>query len=37
MAATLKKALSQQLASLQGHTVPQLIDLRYKRLVAYGV
>jgi acetyl-CoA carboxylase carboxyl transferase subunit alpha len=37
MAVTLKKALSQQLASLQAHTTSQLIDLRYKRLMAYGL
>jgi acetyl-CoA carboxylase carboxyl transferase subunit alpha len=37
MAATLKKSLSEQLASLQNFTIPELLDARYQRLMAYGL
>jgi len=37
MAATLKKALSEQLNTLQSIPLPQLLDQRYKRLMAYGL
>lgn len=37
MAETLKGVLTQTLAELQGYSIPQLIDLRFDRLMAYGV
>jgi acetyl-CoA carboxylase carboxyl transferase subunit alpha len=37
MAATLKKSLSEQLASLQNFTILELLDARYQRLMAYGL
>jgi acetyl-CoA carboxylase carboxyl transferase subunit alpha len=37
MAATLKKALREQLMGLQGYSTSQLIDMRYQRLMAYGL
>jgi len=37
MAATLKKALSEQLAELQRWPINQLLQERYKRIMAYGV
>ena len=37
MADTLKKALSEHLFSLQHHSSQQLIEQRYKRLMAYGL
>jgi acetyl-CoA carboxylase carboxyl transferase subunit alpha len=37
MAATLKKSLAEQLATLQTQTIPQLLDARYQRLMAYGL
>lgn len=37
MAQTLKKALSEQLAILQSRSITQLLQERYKRLMAYGV
>ncbi|MDR3477789.1 MAG: acetyl-CoA carboxylase carboxyltransferase subunit alpha [Gammaproteobacteria bacterium] len=37
MADTLKKALAEQLAVLQGYSTTQLLDQRYNRLMAYGL
>jgi acetyl-CoA carboxylase carboxyl transferase subunit alpha len=37
MAATLKKSLAEQLATLQNFTIPELLDARYQRLMAYGL
>jgi acetyl-CoA carboxylase carboxyl transferase subunit alpha len=37
MAATLKKALLNELAQLQGLSTTQLMEQRYKRLLAYGL
>jgi acetyl-CoA carboxylase carboxyl transferase subunit alpha len=37
MAATLKMALSEQLANLQRLTLPQLLEQRHQRLMAYGL
>jgi acetyl-CoA carboxylase carboxyl transferase subunit alpha len=37
MAATLKKALTEQLHDLQSLTIPQLLEARYQRLMAYGL
>jgi acetyl-CoA carboxylase carboxyl transferase subunit alpha len=37
MAATLKQTLGEKLAELQGYSISQLIDLRYKRLMSYGL
>lgn len=37
MAATLKSSLSEQLATVQSFTIPQLLEQRYKRLMAYGL
>jgi acetyl-CoA carboxylase carboxyl transferase subunit alpha len=37
MAATLKKSLAEQLATLQTQTIPELLDARYQRLMAYGL
>lgn len=37
MAVTLKKALAEQLAVLQGYSTTQLIELRYNRLMSYGL
>lgn len=37
MAATLKKALEEQLAVLQGYSTTQLLEARYDRLMAYGL
>jgi acetyl-CoA carboxylase carboxyl transferase subunit alpha len=37
MAATLKKALAEQLQDLQSLTIPQLLEARYQRLMAYGL
>ena len=37
MAGSLKKALAEQLAVLQGYSTSQLIDLRYNRLMSYGL
>jgi acetyl-CoA carboxylase carboxyl transferase subunit alpha len=37
IAITLKEALADQLAELQGYTTSQLIDLRYQRLMSHGL
>jgi len=37
MAATLKKALGEQLASLQGYSTTELVELRYNRIMSYGL
>lgn len=37
MSASLKKVLAEKLAELQGISIPKLLELRYKRLMAYGV
>jgi acetyl-CoA carboxylase carboxyl transferase subunit alpha len=37
MMASLKKALSDQLRAVQSMSIPQLLDQRYKRLMAYGL
>jgi acetyl-CoA carboxylase carboxyl transferase subunit alpha len=37
MAATLKKTLAEQLAFLQAHSIPEILDMRYKKLMAYGL
>lgn len=37
MAATLKKALAEKLAEIQGHSTSKLIELRNKRIMSYGV
>jgi acetyl-CoA carboxylase carboxyl transferase subunit alpha len=37
MAATLKATLAEKLGELQGYTSAQLLEARYKRLMAYGV
>jgi acetyl-CoA carboxylase carboxyl transferase subunit alpha len=37
MAETLKKALAEQLAVLQGYSTTQLLDQRYNRLMSYGL
>lgn len=37
MSATLKKALTEQLAALQAYPLPLLLDTRYKRIMAYGL
>jgi acetyl-CoA carboxylase carboxyl transferase subunit alpha len=37
MAATLKKALAEQLTTLQAYPLPQLLAARYQRLMAYGL
>ncbi len=36
-AATLKKVLAEKLAELQGYSIPQLLEQRYKRLMSYGL
>jgi acetyl-CoA carboxylase carboxyl transferase subunit alpha len=37
IATTVKKALGEQLAILQGYPTSQLLELRYKRLMSYGL
>lgn len=37
IASTLKTALSEKLAEIQGHSINQLLELRYKRLMGYGI
>jgi acetyl-CoA carboxylase carboxyl transferase subunit alpha len=37
MAATLKSILTERLAELQSYSIPQLLDMRYQRLMSYGV
>lgn len=37
MAATLKQALTEKLAEVQEHSINQLLDLRYQRLMSYGI
>jgi len=37
MAITLKKTLSEQLAQLQSYPINKLLDLRYQRLMSYGM
>jgi len=37
MAATLKEVLAEKLAQLQGYSTSQLLELRYKRLMSYGL
>jgi acetyl-CoA carboxylase carboxyl transferase subunit alpha len=37
MMQTMKTALSEQLTQLQKYSIPQLLELRYKRLMAYGL
>lgn len=37
MMATLKKALAEQLTGLQGYSTSKLIELRYKKLMSYGM
>jgi acetyl-CoA carboxylase carboxyl transferase subunit alpha len=37
IAATLKKSLLAQLSEVQGFSVPQMLEQRYKRLMAYGL
>ncbi len=37
MAATLKNSLADQLKELQRYSIEQLVDLRYKRIMAYGI
>lgn len=37
VAATLKETLAEKLIALQGYSTSQLLDLRYKRLMSYGL
>jgi acetyl-CoA carboxylase carboxyl transferase subunit alpha len=37
MAATLKKSLSEQLTELQAYSMSQLLEVRFKRLMSYGL
>lgn len=37
MAGTLKEVLGEKLAQLQGYSTSQLLDLRYQRLMSYGL
>ena len=37
MAATLKKTIGDQLTELQAYSLPQLLEMRHKRLMSYGV
>lgn len=37
MAAVIKKTLTEKLAELQSYSIPQLLELRYKRLMSYGL
>ncbi len=37
IAATLKDVLAEKLAELQGYSIQQLLDLRYQRLMSYGL
>lgn len=37
MAASLKKVLSDNLAELQGYSIPKLIEQRYQRIMSYGL
>lgn len=37
MASTLKTVLTEKLAELQGYSIPKLLEMRYNRLMSYGV